>query len=256
MQSLIILLLLSLVNSLDSWKFMNRIFSLAAIKKDNDQDEQRTSFTLAKVVGNNFESFQKNNPICFSSPSSQQFMLKFNQAPKNIFIIAKPEDDIYSSMRQAIHFICEKGLTVFLDPLSYAYIIDEHKSEFQAYFNNTNVNEPPCFNLHQQSTSSFSTSKQAEIVRCSDKIKIIDDKSLGYVDIIVSLGGDGLLMHCNTLFEASRQSIPPIMSFDFGSMGFLAPFSFDEFEFEVQLTPKSSIISPQQILLIFHYLTD
>ena len=228
MKTFLILLLLSLVNSLDSWKFMNRIFSLGAMTKDNDHDEQRTPFTLAKVVGNTFESFQKNNPICFSSPSSQQFMLKFNQSPKSIFMIAKPEDYIYSSMRQAIHFICEKGLTVYLDPLSYEYIANEHKSEFRAYFNNTHNK-----GSSSSTTSSTPTDDIQNEIRYVDKIRIIDDKSLGIVDIIVSLGGDGLLMHCNTLFEASRQSIPPIMSFDFGSMGFLAPFSFDEFENEV-----------------------
>jgi NAD kinase len=51
------------------------------------------------------------------------------------------------------------------------------------------------------------------------------------IDFVLAFGGDGLLMHCNTLFETG--SIPPTMCFDFGSLGFLAPFAFDDFEAEV-----------------------
>ena len=46
----------------------------------------------------------------------------------------------------------------------------------------------------------------------------------------VTFGGDGLLMHCNTLFPTT---LPPTMCFDFGSLGFLAPFEYDHFEHEI-----------------------
>ena len=64
-----------MVYSLDSWKYLrgltNRLFSMSASTKresdsDNDQSNKRTPFTLAKVISNNFEAFQKSNPICFS----------------------------------------------------------------------------------------------------------------------------------------------------------------------------------------------
>ena len=51
------------------------------------------------------------------------------------------------------------------------------------------------------------------------------------VDLVIAFGGDGLLMHCNTLFGGG--SIPPSMCFDFGSLGFLAPFDYKDFEVEV-----------------------
>jgi len=46
------------------------------------------------------------------------------------------------------------------------------------------------------------------------------------IDIIICLGGDGTLLYASSLFE---RSIPPIMSFNLGSLGFLTPFSFGEF---------------------------
>ena len=46
------------------------------------------------------------------------------------------------------------------------------------------------------------------------------------IDIIICLGGDGTLLYASSLF---KRSIPPIMSFNLGSLGFLTPFNFCEF---------------------------
>jgi NAD kinase len=57
-----------------------------------------------------------------------------------------------------------------------------------------------------------------------------EDKS---IDLIITFGGDGLLLHCNTLF--ANRNIPPIMCFDFGSLGFLSPFFYEDFRLEVNI---------------------
>jgi NAD kinase len=64
-----------------------------------------------------------------------------------------------------------------------------------------------------------------------NKIKTITDADLSALDFIITFGGDGLLLHCNALFGDRR--IPPICCFDFGSLGFLAPFRYREFNDEV-----------------------
>jgi len=45
-------------------------------------------------------------------------------------------------------------------------------------------------------------------------------------DFIATLGGDGLLLYANTLFQATPP--PPIVAFGAGSLGFLAPFDVDK----------------------------
>lgn len=45
------------------------------------------------------------------------------------------------------------------------------------------------------------------------------------VDLICTLGGDGLLMHANVMFQGA---VPPILCVAGGSLGFLTPFSRDE----------------------------
>jgi len=47
------------------------------------------------------------------------------------------------------------------------------------------------------------------------------------IDFIVCLGGDGTLLYASSLFQ---QSVPPVMSFHLGSLGFLTPFEFQNFE--------------------------
>ena len=45
------------------------------------------------------------------------------------------------------------------------------------------------------------------------------------VDFVVCLGGDGLVLHASSLF---RNAIPPVISFNMGSLGFLTNHSYHE----------------------------
>ena len=44
---------------------------------------------------------------------------------------------------------------------------------------------------------------------------------------MVCLGGDGVLLHASSLF---KRSIPPVISFNLGSLGFLTNHTFDDFQ--------------------------
>lgn len=50
------------------------------------------------------------------------------------------------------------------------------------------------------------------------------------IDFIICLGGDGTLLYASMLFQ---QSVPPVMAFHLGSLGFLTPFQFDNFQDQV-----------------------
>ncbi|XP_025413247.1 NAD kinase-like isoform X5 [Sipha flava] len=50
------------------------------------------------------------------------------------------------------------------------------------------------------------------------------------IDFIICLGGDGTLLYASLLFQ---KSVPPIMAFHLGSLGFLTPFKFDNFQQQV-----------------------
>ncbi|CAM9939459.1 NAD kinase-like isoform X1 [Lampetra planeri] len=46
------------------------------------------------------------------------------------------------------------------------------------------------------------------------------------IDLIICLGGDGTLLYASSLFQ---ESVPPVMAFHLGSLGFLTPFKFETF---------------------------
>jgi len=51
------------------------------------------------------------------------------------------------------------------------------------------------------------------------------------IDFVVCLGGDGTLLYASSLFPSC---IPPVMSFNLGSLGFLTPFDFTEFKEHIE----------------------
>lgn len=50
------------------------------------------------------------------------------------------------------------------------------------------------------------------------------------IDLIICLGGDGTLLYASSLFQGS---VPPVMAFHLGSLGFLTPFKFESYRTEV-----------------------
>ncbi|XP_043532236.1 NAD kinase-like isoform X1 [Chiloscyllium plagiosum] len=50
------------------------------------------------------------------------------------------------------------------------------------------------------------------------------------IDFIICLGGDGTLLYASSLFQGS---VPPVMAFHLGSLGFLTPFNFDTYQSQV-----------------------
>lgn len=42
------------------------------------------------------------------------------------------------------------------------------------------------------------------------------------IDLVVTLGGDGTILHASSLFSVG--AVPPVLSFSMGTLGFLLPF--------------------------------
>ena len=42
------------------------------------------------------------------------------------------------------------------------------------------------------------------------------------IDLVVTLGGDGTILHASSLFKTGE--VPPVLSFSLGTLGFLLPF--------------------------------
>lgn len=42
------------------------------------------------------------------------------------------------------------------------------------------------------------------------------------IDLVITLGGDGTILHASSLFK--KGAVPPVLSFSMGTLGFLLPF--------------------------------
>ena len=61
-----------------------------------------------------------------------------------------------------------------------------------------------------------------EVIPC---LKPFDhDRDQGSIDLVVGIGGDGTVLHCNSLFP---RAMPPVMSIAMGSLGFMTVFDCD-----------------------------
>lgn len=54
-----------------------------------------------------------------------------------------------------------------------------------------------------------------------------EDKLDDIIDFVICLGGDGTVLYVNTLFQ---NSMPPLLAFNMGSLGFLTPFDVNNYE--------------------------
>lgn len=73
------------------------------------------------------------------------------------------------------------------------------------------------------------------------------------IDFIICLGGDGTLLYASQLFQ---QSVPPVMAFHLGSLGFLTPFQFDNFQDQVNNVLEGKIYYTIYFIIGQYYLEN
>ncbi|KAJ3549789.1 hypothetical protein NM688_g5139 [Phlebia brevispora] len=54
-----------------------------------------------------------------------------------------------------------------------------------------------------------------------------EDHETKPIDLVITLGGDGTILHASSLFKSG--AVPPVLSFSMGTLGFLLPFHIDDF---------------------------
>ncbi|XP_055515515.1 NAD kinase-like isoform X2 [Leucoraja erinacea] len=132
-------------------------------------------------------------------PASQK--LTWNKPPRSILVIKKIQDD---RLLQPFKELC-----IFLMEVKEMIVYVEKK-----------VLEDPTI----ANDESFGQLKKLCTFR-----EGFDDLS-DRIDFIICLGGDGTLLYASSLFQ---DSVPPVMAFHLGSLGFLTPFNFDTYQSQV-----------------------
>merc|ERR1719357_851370 len=139
--------------------------------------------------------------MTIQDPASQR--LTWYKPPLTVLIIKKIHDAaVISPFIQLVSWFTEmKRMVVFVE---------------EAIMDDPLLTKNPAFTPHLKDKLMTFTEGKDDL---SDKI-----------DFIVCLGGDGTLLYASSLFQ---QSVPPVMSFHMGSLGFLTPFEIDNFEQQI-----------------------
>nr|CAH7738884.1 unnamed protein product [Callosobruchus chinensis] len=133
-------------------------------------------------------------------PASQR--LTWYKPPLTVLVIKKARDAaVLSPFVQLIQWLIEeKHMVVFIE----GAVMEDHSLDHFKPF----------------------ASIKDKLMTFRDSKDDLTDK----IDFIVCLGGDGTLLYASQLFQ---QSVPPVMAFHLGSLGFLTPFRFDNFQEQV-----------------------
>ncbi|CAG9858137.1 unnamed protein product [Phyllotreta striolata] len=138
--------------------------------------------------------------MTIQDPASQR--LTWYKPPLTVLVIKKVRDaSVYLPFIQLVQWLTEeKRMVVFVE----SSVMEDN-------------------NLDQY--NSFSKFKD-KLMTFRDGKDDLTDK----IDFIICLGGDGTLLYASQLFQ---QSVPPVMAFHLGSLGFLTPFQFENFQEQV-----------------------
>ncbi|CCH45955.1 putative inorganic polyphosphate/ATP-NAD kinase [Wickerhamomyces ciferrii] len=81
-----------------------------------------------------------------------------------------------------------------------------------------------------------------DIPRAKTALKYWDKRFINenseLIDLVITLGGDGTVLYTSSLFQ---RSVPPVMSFSLGSLGFLTTFQYEEFRETLKIVLEKGI---------------
>ncbi|VFR00259.1 unnamed protein product [Cuscuta campestris] len=135
----------------------------------------------------------KEASLAFTHPSTQQQMLMWKSAPKTVLLLKKLGQELLEEAKEVASFLhYQEKMNVLVEP------------EVHDVFARI-----PGFGFVQTFYSQDSSCLHER------------------VDLVACLGGDGVILHASNLF---RGAVPPVVSFNLGSLGFLTSHRFGDYK--------------------------
>lgn len=130
--------------------------------------------------------------LAFTHPSTQQQMLMWKSPPKTVLLLKKLGDELMEEAKEVASFLHhQEKMNVLVEPDVHDIFARIPGYGFVQTFYTQDTSD-----LHER------------------------------VDFVACLGGDGVILHASNLF---RTSVPPVVSFNLGSLGFLTSHNFEGF---------------------------
>ncbi|CAA7047828.1 unnamed protein product [Microthlaspi erraticum] len=130
--------------------------------------------------------------LAFTHPSTQQQMLLWKTTPKTVLLLKKLGEELMEEAKEAASFLYhQENMTILVEPEVHDVFARIPGFGFVQTFYIQDTSD-----LHER------------------------------VDFVACLGGDGVILHASNLFKGA---VPPVVSFNLGSLGFLTSHPFEDF---------------------------
>ncbi|XP_065881049.1 NAD kinase 2, chloroplastic [Euphorbia lathyris] len=131
--------------------------------------------------------------LAFTHPSTQQQMLMWKTKPKTVLLLKKLGQELMEQAKEVASFLYhQEKMNVLVEPDVHDIFARIPGFGFIQTFYSQDTSD-----LHER------------------------------VDFVACLGGDGVILHASNLF---RGAVPPVVSFNLGSLGFLTSHNFDGYK--------------------------
>ncbi|XP_044511158.1 NAD kinase 2, chloroplastic isoform X2 [Mangifera indica] len=130
--------------------------------------------------------------LAFTHPSTQQQMLMWKSTPKTVLLLKKPGPALMEEAKEVASYLYyQEKMNVLVEPDVHDIFARIPGFGFVQTFYIQDASD-----LHER------------------------------VDFVACLGGDGVILHASNLF---RNAVPPVVSFNLGSLGFLTSHTFEDY---------------------------
>ncbi|KAJ3120931.1 NADH kinase pos5 [Nowakowskiella sp. JEL0407] len=187
----------------------NRVIS--SVYKPIDPNNSEINITTSSNVSVEPEKrVKRGNGKNGSSNKNQQNLLQWETPPRNVLITKKPySKKTTSAFVELSHWLHQKYPEMNI--IVHREVVDEIADLLPPYY-------------------------------------VVDDTNeySRIVDLVITLGGDGTILHASSLFQ---KDVPPIISFSMGTLGFLLPFDFSGYKRALTgvIEGKSSYLSRMRL---------
>ncbi|KAK4775626.1 hypothetical protein SAY87_023587 [Trapa incisa] len=130
--------------------------------------------------------------LAFTHPSTQQQMLMWKSTPKTVLLLKKLGPELMEETKEVASFLYhQEKMNVLVEPEVHDILARIPGFGFIQTFYSQDTSD-----LHER------------------------------VDFVACMGGDGVILHASNLF---RGAVPPVVSFNLGSLGFLTSHTFEDY---------------------------
>lgn len=135
--------------------------------------------------------------LAFTHPSTQQQMLMWKSPPKTVLLLKKLGQELMEEAKEVASFLhFQENMNVLVEPDVHDIFARIPGFGFVQTFYSQDTSD-----LHER------------------------------VDLVACLGGDGVILHASNLF---RDAVPPVVSFNLGSLGFLTSHTFEGYKHDLR----------------------